>query len=131
MIKIQLNILIASVVLLLLSLMGNYAQYGKAQASHLVIASQEVSIKDLKKQINHVEEDKKLAEASYDKVLIKTKESEISFNKLSEALSAVDCQEGKTNDSVKTPSSGVNLIDPDVTTYYNILHSAYSLQNAD
>lgn len=122
----MLRILIAVSVLLTLSLSVNYLQFEKSKTSQIVIDSQKESVKEFQKQVKELQENGELVISTFKSVDEKVQKSDISFNDISRKLITINCTKASNDESKAT---GGNLVDSDVTTYYDLLHSAYNLQN--
>ena len=123
---------IALCVALLLSGMLNYTLFGKNRANDFVIDQQKQSIDDLNKTIKFNGVVKTITEQTFSGVIDATKISDDSFEQLKDKIYTYDkCKKQDVKPvtpKVKADES-IPTIDPDVTVYYDILQSAYSLQN--
>lgn len=115
--------------LLIISLSFNYAQFQKAKAKDLVIQTYTQANKELNIEKDKLTKDKQSLQDSYDNVLSAVKQSDASFEELTNKLGELNCSKEKVNHAPKTTPTKAIPVDTSVAKYYDILRTAYSLQN--
>ena len=112
--------------LLLILVSGfSYTQYLKLKAKDKEINTQLDTIDSLRKEVKDKKDQLEIERTMSTTIVNDTRASDNSFNSLVGQINTIDCssqKETKSNDSKI-------IVTDNVTKYYNILHSAYSLQN--
>ena len=112
--------------LLLILVSGfSYTQYLKLKAKDVEITTQLDTIDSLSKEVKDKKDQLEIERTMSTTIVNDTRVSDNSFNSLVGQINTIDCssqKETKSNDSKI-------IVTDNVTKYYNILHSAYSLQN--
>jgi hypothetical protein len=117
---------------LLLSGTLNYALYNKNKVNSFVIEQQSQSIKDLNKAIEFNGVVKAITESTFSGVVTDIQKSDVSFEILKDKLQNVDkCkkQDVSTTKVSDKNAKAIESVDPDVVVLYDVLRSAYNLQN--
>lgn len=113
--------------LLTLSSGGLYIQHLKLKAKDVEIATQLDTIKSLDKEVKDKTDRLEIERGMNATINLDTKVSNNSFGKLADELKSLNCNPAK---EVKQNATNKETdVDPIVIKYYNILQSAYSLQN--
>lgn len=113
-------------VLLIISLIFNYNQYNSSQVNKLLLSLAENNVKELNKSLLLKDEKVEVTEKVYETVSKNTEKSNKSFDDLKQKLSDIDCKKPeKQNEKVKPSDTA------DIVKYYNVLHSAYKIQDKD
>jgi len=120
---------VIAVLSLLLVLAGglSYTQHLKLKAKDVEITTQLDTIKSLQEEVKDKKDRLEIERGMSKTILNDTRVSDASYSSLVQQINEIDCsptKEVKSNESNKD-----NTVDPIVTKYYNILHTAYSLQN--
>ena len=121
---------IAILSLLLILVSGlSYTQHLKLKAKDVEIATQLDIIKSLQDEVKDKKDRLEILTNMSNVIVTDTRVSDSSFNSLTSDLKSLNCtpaKEVKPNVSNKETN-----VDPVVSKYYNILRSAFRLQNKD
>lgn len=122
-------------VLLVASGLMNYSLYNKTVEDKIFINQQKQSIEELNKSNKFKDEVKGVTDNTFKQVITDIESNKQSFDSVKDKLKNINCnkQEAKveTKKNEHTKEIPNSVVDPDVTAYYDILQSAYSLQNQD
>jgi uncharacterized protein YpuA (DUF1002 family) len=124
MFKVSLGLL----VFLLISILFNYIQHNKIKKIKMEYNQQEKSISDLKNQVDSIYKLKESAEKALSDVNLKTESNNKDYTKVRDSLNKLNkpiCKKDIENVENKNSNNELNI----VNHYYDILQSAYNLQN--
>lgn len=114
--------------LLLILVSGfSYTQHLNLKAKDVEISTQLESIDSLSKEVKDKKDRLEILANMNNIIVTDTRISDNSFNSLTDKLNQIDCtsqKEAKSDESNKT-----NITNSNVSKYYDVLHSAYRLQN--
>ncbi len=122
---------VIAILSLLLTLVSGYSytQHLKSKAKDVEIATQLDMIKVLTQEVKDKKEQLEIERGMSNVIVTDTRTSDTSFNSLVNKINTIDCspkREVKSDENIK--KSNTPTI---VSEYYNVLRSAYSLQNKD
>lgn len=113
--------------LLLILISGfSYTQYLNLKAKDIEIATQLDVITNKDKEIKDTKYQIEIERSMNNTIVVDTRTSDTSFNSLVSKINTIDCipkKEVKSNVDIKENSNSV------INDYYDVLHSAYRLQN--
>lgn len=112
----------------------NYSQYNKIKLNNILIEQQAQSITDLNSSLKLKQSIEQITDDTFKVVLDEVKVSDKSFESLKDNLAKINtCKKEITKGNVNNIGdvNEIKTIDPDVVSYYDILQSAYNLQNKD
>ncbi len=110
----------------------NYSLYNKIKLNNILIEQQVQSIADLNSSLELKQSIKQITDDTFKVVIDEVKVSDKSFEVLKDNLAKIDnCKKQITKGNVDNIGdvNEIKAIDPDVVSYYDILQSAYNLQN--
>lgn len=122
----MLKIIATLSLLLILSSGYSYIQHLKLKAKDVEIATQLDVIDSLSKEVKDKKELLEIERKLGSTILIDTRTSDSSFNSLVTKINTIDCspkREVKSDENIKESNTS------SVSEYYDVLHSAYRLQN--
>lgn len=120
--------IIAVLSLLLILVSGlSYTQHLKLKAKDVEIVTQLDTIKSLENEVKDKTDRLEIERGMNATINLDTRISDNSFGKLTDQLKSLNCN--PTKEIKQNASDKETNVDPVVSNYYNILRSAYSLQN--